>query len=37
MRNRALHDALRDFSLEAAAYLESELRAGAEIAFEVLE
>ena len=35
MRNRALHDALRDFALEAAAFLTDELRAGAEIEFEV--
>ncbi|MBX5470069.1 MAG: hypothetical protein IRZ21_09245, partial [Thermoleophilaceae bacterium] len=37
MRNRALHDALRDFALEAAAVLEADLAAGAEIRFEVLE
>jgi hypothetical protein len=37
MRNRALHDALRDFALEAAALLEEELRAGAELEFEVDE
>jgi hypothetical protein len=37
MRNRGLHDALRDFALEAAALLQEELKAGAEIAFEVVE
>lgn len=37
MRNRELHDTLRDFALEAAALLEEELRAGAEIEFEVNE
>ncbi|GAC1519911.1 MAG: hypothetical protein NVS2B6_02920 [Thermoleophilaceae bacterium] len=37
MRNRALHDALRDFALEAAAELTRDLRDGAEIAFEVVE
>jgi hypothetical protein len=37
MRNRDLHDTLRDFALEAAAFLEDELRAGAEIEFEVDE
>lgn len=37
MRNRDLHDALRDFALDAAALLEEELRAGAEIEFEVDE
>src|SRR3954451_9299968 len=37
MRNRALHDALRDFALDAAALLASELRAGHEIPFDVVE
>jgi hypothetical protein len=37
MRNRALHDALRDFALDAAALLSSELRAGHEIPFDVVE
>jgi hypothetical protein len=37
MRNRELHDTLRDFALEAAALLEEELRSGAEIEFEVDE
>jgi hypothetical protein len=37
MRNRDLHDTLRDFALEAAALLEDELRTGAEIEFEVDE
>jgi hypothetical protein len=34
MRNRELHDALRGFALDAAALLEEDLRAGAEIEFE---
>jgi hypothetical protein len=37
MRNRELHHTLRDFALDAAALLEEELRAGAEIEFEVEE
>jgi hypothetical protein len=37
MRNRALHDALRDFALEAAALLTDELRSGVEIEFDVLD
>jgi hypothetical protein len=37
MRNRALHDALRDFALEAAALLTEELKAGAEVEFDVVE
>ncbi|MFL5826154.1 MAG: hypothetical protein ACJ76V_06485 [Thermoleophilaceae bacterium] len=37
MRNRALHDALRNFALEAAALLEAERAHGAEIPFEVVE
>jgi hypothetical protein len=37
MRNRALHDALRDFALEAASFLTEELRNGAELEFEVLD
>ncbi|MGE5635837.1 MAG: hypothetical protein ACM3UV_02680 [Nocardioidaceae bacterium] len=35
MRNRALHDALREFALDAAALLSDEQRAGAELEFEV--
>ncbi len=37
MRNRQLHDALRDFALEAASYLTGELRSGAEIGFDLDE
>ncbi len=37
MRNRALHDALRDFALEAAALLNDDHKAGAEIEFDVDE
>src|SRR4051812_49174687 len=37
MRNRALHDALREFALEAAAHLTRELQQGAEIPFDVVE
>jgi hypothetical protein len=37
MRNRALHDALRDFALEAAALLNDDQKAGAEIEFDVDE
>jgi hypothetical protein len=37
MRNRALHDALRDFALEAAALLTEDLKAGAEVEFDVVE
>src|SRR5436305_697706 len=37
MRNRALHDALREFALEAAAHLTHELQQGAEIPFDVVE
>jgi hypothetical protein len=37
MRNRALHEALRDFALEAAALLTEDLKAGAEIEFDVVE
>jgi hypothetical protein len=36
MRNRALHDALRDFALEAAARLTADVRDGAELAFDVV-
>jgi hypothetical protein len=35
MRNRVLHDALRDFALEAAALLTDDLRDGAEVEFDV--
>jgi hypothetical protein len=37
MRNRALHDALRDFALEAAALLTEDLKAGAEVEFDVVD
>jgi hypothetical protein len=37
MRNRALHDALRDFALEAAALLTEDVKAGAEIEFDVID
>jgi hypothetical protein len=37
MRNRALHDALRNFALEAASNLTHELEQGAEIPFDVVE
>src|SRR5919206_1173628 len=37
MRNRRLHDALRDFALEAAALLTNDLRTGAEIPYDVVE
>jgi hypothetical protein len=37
MRNRLLHDALRDFALESAALLTDHLRAGAEVEFDVLD
>jgi hypothetical protein len=37
MRNRPLHDALRDFALEAAALLTDELRGGAELEFDVVD
>ena len=37
MRNRALHDALRDFALEAAALLSDDLKAGAEVEFDVVD
>ena len=37
MRNRALHDALRDFALEAAALLTDDLKAGAEVEFDVVD
>ncbi|MFN2616021.1 MAG: hypothetical protein ABR581_02730 [Thermoleophilaceae bacterium] len=37
MRNRGLHDALREFALEAAAFLVDEQRAGAELEFDVLD
>ena len=35
MRNRALHDALRDFALEAAALLGADREAGAELEWDV--
>jgi hypothetical protein len=35
MRNRGLHDALREFALEAAALLTEDLQAGAELEFEI--
>src|SRR3954467_12669738 len=37
MRNRALHDALKDFALEAAQQLTHEVEGGAEIPFDVIE
>jgi hypothetical protein len=37
MRNRRLHDALRDFALDAASHLTAELRAGHEIPFDLME
>ena len=37
MRNRELHDALRDFALEAAGLLSEEQGAGAELPFDVVE
>ena len=37
MRNRALHDALRNFALEAAALLTDELKGGAEVEFDVVD
>lgn len=37
MRNRRLHDALRDFALESAALLTEDLRAGAEVEFDVVD
>jgi hypothetical protein len=37
MQNRALHDALREFALEAAALLTEEQKGGAEIQFDVAE
>ena len=37
MRNRALHDALREFALEAAAFLTDEIREGAELEFDVVD
>src|SRR3954471_1019811 len=37
MRNRALHDALKDFALEAAQQLTHEIQQGAEIPFDVIE
>jgi hypothetical protein len=37
MRNRVLHDALRDFALESASLLSNDLRDGAEVEFDVIE
>jgi hypothetical protein len=37
MRNRLLHDALRDFALESAALLLDDLRSGAEVEFDVID
>jgi hypothetical protein len=37
MRNRALYGALRDFALEAAALLTDDVRAGAEVEFDVID
>jgi hypothetical protein len=35
MRNRRLHDSLREFALEAAALLSEDLKGGAELEFEI--
>nr|MDQ3936845.1 hypothetical protein [Actinomycetota bacterium] len=37
MRNRELHDALRDFALESAALLTAAVNAGAELPYDVVE
>jgi len=37
MRNRELHNALREFALEAAAQLTTDIEAGAEIQYDVVE
>ncbi len=37
MRNRELHDALREFALESAAFLSDEIRDGAELEFDVVD
>ncbi len=37
MRNRELHDALREFALETAAMLSTELDAGEELPYDVVE
>ena len=37
MRNRELHDALREFALETAALLSAEVAAGAELPYDVVE
>jgi hypothetical protein len=37
MRNPALHDALRNFALEAAALLTDDLKAGAEVEFDIVD
>jgi hypothetical protein len=37
MRNRVLHDALRNFALESASLLTDDLRDGAEVEFDVME
>jgi hypothetical protein len=37
MRNRVLHDALRDFALESASLLTDDVREGAEVEFDVIE
>ncbi len=37
MRNRALHEALRNFALEAAALLTDDLKSGAEVEFDVVD
>jgi hypothetical protein len=37
MRNRVLHDALRNFALESASLLTDDLRDGAEVEFDVIE
>ena len=37
MRNRELHDSLREFALEAASQLTTDVEAGAEIPYDVIE
>jgi len=37
MRNRGLHDALRDFALDAAALLTADVKSGAELAYDLEE
>ena len=37
MRNRELHDALRDFALESAGLLSAAIQSGAELPYDVVE